>query len=83
MNKDHARAIIDLYDHIYSSGRRGRKALYREKYSCEINTCFRENRVGFNPEQARVWLKGKFPEVVGGTDFWSDKQIKNKYSALK
>ena len=42
-----------------------------------------ENGVGFKPAQAVVWLKHKFPEGVGATDFPNDKQIKTKFSALK
>ena len=39
--------------------------------------------MGFKPAQDVVWLKEKFPEGLGATDFPIDKQIKNKFSALK
>ena len=44
---------------------------------------FQREPCGFQSRTGQGVAEGKFPEVVGGTDFWSDKQIKNKYSALK
>ena len=82
-NKKRAGAIIEFDDHISSSGRIGCKALYREKYTGELKTCFRENSVGFKPYQDVVWLKGGFPEVVDTTYFPYEKHIKNNYSAFK
>ena len=81
MNKKRAQVIIYVDDPQSSSGRRGRKVSYSEKYADDLKTCFSENGVGFKP--AQVWLKDKSPEGVGATDFPSDKQIKTKFSALK
>ena len=75
--------IIDFDDHIYSSGRRGFKASYRDNYAGELKTFSRDNGTGFKPSHSVAWLQNKFFEGVGATDFPSDKQIKNKYSTLK
>ena len=83
MNRNRAQAIIDFDDHIFSSRRRGLKSSNREKYADEPKACLSENSLGFKLSQAMVWLKEIFPEGVGATDFPCDKQIKNKYSALK
>ena len=63
--------------------RRVCKVFYIKKYSYELKPCFSKNGVGFNTEQAMVWLKEKIPEGLGTTNFPSDKYIKTKLSALK
>ena len=57
--------------------------MYRENYSDELNTWYRDNDVGFKLLHEVVFLKDKFPEVEGSIDSPSDKQIKKNYSELK
>lgn len=59
MNKKPSRAIIEFDYRIYSSRRRGRKELCREKYYDKLKICFRENFLGFNPFWDVLCLKNK------------------------
>ena len=73
MKKKSTRTSIDVDDPQSSSGRRGHKVLYNEKYADETKMCFSDNSMGFKPVQADMWLKEKFPEVLGANNFPSDK----------
>ena len=55
----------------------------RDKYANELTICFNIKGVVFKTSQAMVYLKVKFLEEVGTTDFQSDKQFKKHYSALR
>ena len=48
-----------------------------------MNSRFISERTGWDSAQAVVWLKENSPEVVGVSNFTSDKQIKTKFSSLK